>query len=71
LDEEYLNTFVREFKNNDNPKNEAHAYSEEKELTIDEPMELEELQKKPKKDDTKSDDKTKVQDIVMMCIIRL
>jgi hypothetical protein len=63
LNEEYLNTFVREFKNNNNPKNEADASSEEKELTIDEPMELEELQEKPKKDDTKSDNKNKIQDI--------
>jgi hypothetical protein len=61
LDEEYLNTFVREFKNNDNPKSEADAYSKEKELTIDEPVELEELQEKPKKD-TKSDNKNKIQD---------
>jgi hypothetical protein len=63
LNGKYLNTFVRVFKKNDNPKNEADAYSEEKELMIGELIKLEELQKKPKKDDTKSDNKKKIQDI--------
>lgn len=59
LDGEYLNTYVQELKFND-PNNDANACSEENELMIDEPVELEELEEK-RKVETKTDN-NKIQD---------